>query len=153
MGRAEPDPVPGGLDDAHSRSEIGQHPRAHPCISQGHGAALVSAAGASLGLVGHSAFAAVGLSALLAQSALAFSLVKYAGAAYLIYQGVRTLPSKEGLAVSGQAAPAMLRSVFFQVWRRTCSIPRWRPSFWHFCRRSSRTRTRAARPCNCLLSG
>ena len=53
--------------------------------TQGRGAALVSAAGAILGLVFHSVFAAVGLSALLQQSATAFSVVKYAGAAYLIY--------------------------------------------------------------------
>jgi threonine/homoserine/homoserine lactone efflux protein len=54
-------------------------------IAQGRGAALVSAAGASVGLVVHSTFAAVGLSALLQQSAVAFFVVKYAGAAYLIY--------------------------------------------------------------------
>ena len=132
MGRAEPDPVPGGLDDAHSRSGVGQHPRAHPCISQGHGAALVSAAGASLGLVVHSAFAAVGLSALLAQSALAFSVVKYAGAAYLSYLGIRTLLSKEGLAVSGEAAPAMLRSVFLQGMATNVLNPKVAPFFLAF---------------------
>jgi threonine/homoserine/homoserine lactone efflux protein len=48
-------------------------------VTQGRGAALVSAAGASLGLVVHSIFAAVELSALLAQSAVAFSVIKYVG--------------------------------------------------------------------------
>jgi threonine/homoserine/homoserine lactone efflux protein len=43
----------------------------------------VSAVGAGFELVIHSIFASVGLSALLAQSAVAFSMVKYAGATYL----------------------------------------------------------------------
>ena len=67
-------------------------------VAQGRGAALVSAAGASLGLVVHSVFAVAGLSALLARSALAFSVVKYVGAAYLIYLGVRALLDREGFA-------------------------------------------------------
>ena len=83
-------------------------------ITQGRGAALVSAAGASLGLVVHSVFAAVGLSTLLQQSATAFLVVKYAGAAYLIYLGIRTFLSKDGFVVSREAAPARLGSVFFQ---------------------------------------
>jgi threonine/homoserine/homoserine lactone efflux protein len=73
-------------------------------VAQGRSAALVSAAGASLGLVVHSGFAAVGLSALLAQSAVAFSVVKYIGAAYLIYLGVRALLDREGFAVRGGRA-------------------------------------------------
>jgi threonine/homoserine/homoserine lactone efflux protein len=136
LGRAEPDPVPGGLSYAHSRSGIGQHPRAHPCISQGHGAALVSAADSNLGLVVRSAFAAVGLFALLAQSTLAFSVVKYAGVAYLSYLGIRTLIrtllSKEGLAVSGEAVPAMLRSVFFQGVATNVLNPKVAPFFLAF---------------------
>ena len=84
-------------------------------IAQGRGAALVSAVGASVGLVVHSAFAAVGLSALLQQSATAYSMVKYAGAAYLIYLGIKTLLDRESFAVTGETAPARLGSVFFQA--------------------------------------
>ncbi len=83
-------------------------------ISQGRTAAMVSAAGASVGLVCHSLLAAVGLSTLLAQSALAFAVVKYVGAAYLIYLGVKTLLSRDGFAVSGGAEAIRLRSVFAQ---------------------------------------
>lgn len=43
----------------------------------------------------HIGFAAIGLSALLVKSALAFTMLKYAGAAYLIYLGIRTLLSRE----------------------------------------------------------
>jgi threonine/homoserine/homoserine lactone efflux protein len=84
-------------------------------VAQGRGAALVSAAGASLGLVVHSVFAAVGLSALLAQSALAFSVVKYVGAAYLIYLGVRALLDREGFAPTRGEAPMGLGKVFTQA--------------------------------------
>ena len=84
-------------------------------VAQGRSAALVSAAGASLGLVVHSGFAAVGLSALLAQSAVAFSVVKYVGAAYLIYLGVRALLDRGGFAVQRGEGPIPLRRVFTQA--------------------------------------
>jgi hypothetical protein len=69
-------------------------------VAQGRRAALVSACGVCSGLAVHTSFAAIGLSALLARSAVAFSVVKYAGAAYLIYLGIKTLSSKEPLAIS-----------------------------------------------------
>ena len=84
-------------------------------VAQGRGAALVSAVGASLGLVVHSVFAAAGLSALLAQSALAFSVVKYVGAAFLIYLGVRALVDREGFALTRREAPMGLGKVFAQA--------------------------------------
>ena len=83
-------------------------------ISQGRRAAMVSAAGASVGLVCHSLLAAAGLSAILAQSAAAFAVVKYAGAAYLIYLGARALLSREGFSVSGGEGTTRLRNVFAQ---------------------------------------
>ena len=84
-------------------------------VTQGRSAALVSAAGAGLGLVVHSGFAAAGLSALLAQSAVAFSVVKYVGAAYLVYIGVRALLDREGFAVRRGEGPMALRKVFTQA--------------------------------------
>ena len=47
------------------------------------------------GLLFHTTLAALGVSAILASSAMAFTLVKYAGAAYLIYLGINALLSKE----------------------------------------------------------
>ncbi len=63
-------------------------------ISQGKKSGVVSALGIASGAFLHCLFAALGLSILLAKSALAFSFVKYAGAAYLIYLGIKSLRSK-----------------------------------------------------------
>ena len=50
---------------------------------------------------------------MLAQSAVAFSVVKYAGAVYLIYLGVRTCVDREGFAAPSGVALVSPKSVFF----------------------------------------
>lgn len=60
-------------------------------IEQGRRAGLASISGGALGNLVHVAAATLGVSAIVASSALAFSVVKYLGAAYLIYLGLRTL--------------------------------------------------------------
>ncbi len=60
-------------------------------VSDGREAGLAAVAGLTLGNLSHALAATVGLSAVLATSAAAFNTVKYLGAAYLIYVGVRTL--------------------------------------------------------------
>ena len=62
-------------------------------LGRGRRAAVASALGIETGAVVHVLAAALGLSALLARSVLAYSVVKYLGAAYLIYLGVKTLRS------------------------------------------------------------
>ncbi len=66
-------------------------------IDQGRKAGLVSVLGLAFGTLFHVFAAALGLSALLLSSALAFSIVKYLGAAYLIYLGIRRLISQENV--------------------------------------------------------
>ncbi|CAN5522226.1 LysE family translocator [soil metagenome] len=60
-------------------------------LREGRGPAIAAAAGLGVGNFMHAIAAAVGLSALLLSSAIAFSAVKYIGAAYLIYLGIQTL--------------------------------------------------------------
>ncbi len=60
-------------------------------VDQGRRAGLVSVLGIETGTLFHVFAAALGLSAILLSSALAFEIVKYLGAAYLIYIGVRKL--------------------------------------------------------------
>lgn len=69
-------------------------------IGQGRNAGLVSAFGIGVGTLIHAAAATVGLSALLLSSATAFSVVKYLGAAYLVFLGVQRLRSKDAFAAS-----------------------------------------------------
>jgi threonine/homoserine/homoserine lactone efflux protein len=84
-------------------------------VAQGRDVALASAWGMCSGLLFHTTFAALGLSAVLARSAVAFSVVKYAGAAYLIYLGVRALLNKEGFAPSaGEESAARLGRFFLK---------------------------------------
>ena len=64
-------------------------------VSHGRRAGIASVAGITTGTLVHIAAATVGLSALLASSALAFDVVKYLGAAYLIVIGVRRLAGLE----------------------------------------------------------
>ena len=82
-------------------------------VAQGREVALASAWGMCSGLLFHTTLAALGLSAILAQSAMAFSVVKYAGAAYLIYLGVRTFVSQEEFAPSTEEAPTARHRGYF----------------------------------------
>jgi threonine/homoserine/homoserine lactone efflux protein len=84
-------------------------------IAQGRKVALASAWGMCSGLLFHTTLAAVGLSAILARSAGAFSLVKYIGAAYLVYLGIRALLSREEFSPSAEKIfTVKLRNFFLQ---------------------------------------
>lgn len=66
-------------------------------ISQGRLVGIISAAGITCGLFIHTAMAAFGLSAIIATSALLYSIVKYAGAAYLIFLGIQAFLSRNSI--------------------------------------------------------
>lgn len=85
-------------------------------IAQGRRAGLLSSWGLCTGALVHTLGAALGLSAVLSASAHAFNTVKYAGAVYLIYLGVKTFFDKESpLNTEKQdVVPASGRRIFFQ---------------------------------------
>ena len=83
-------------------------------IAQGRNAGVVSALGVHTGVLIHTVAAALGLSALIAASAMAFGIVKYAGAAYLIYIGIQTFLSNPENFQIKSTARAKLRQVYFQ---------------------------------------
>ncbi|HEY6516607.1 MAG TPA: LysE family translocator [Steroidobacteraceae bacterium] len=80
------------------------------CLAQGRRAGILSAVGFNLGGYVHLTAAVLGLSAILATSATAFTVVKWVGAAYLIYLGLSALWSKPGVAIDTDAAVAGRRS-------------------------------------------
>jgi threonine/homoserine/homoserine lactone efflux protein len=82
-------------------------------VGQGRAAGLVSALGLGLGNMFHVVAAALGLSALVASSALAFSTVKYVGAAYLIFIGIKRILEKDDPA-GHERPPKALRRIFGQ---------------------------------------
>lgn len=81
-------------------------------LVQGRRCGLVSVAGVALGNLGNALAASVGLAALFAVSSLAFSVVKYAGALYLVYLGVQMLRSSPGEGPAAVPATASLGRVF-----------------------------------------
>jgi threonine/homoserine/homoserine lactone efflux protein len=83
-------------------------------VDQGRRAGIISVLGIGVGTFFHIAAAALGLSALLLSSALAFDVVKYLGAAYLIYLGIRTLRSREAHVQQVAAGRQSLRRIFSQ---------------------------------------
>jgi threonine/homoserine/homoserine lactone efflux protein len=82
-------------------------------ISQGRAAGLVAALGFAAGITFHTTLAALGVAALLRSSPLAFEAIKLAGAAYLVWIGIKALRS-QGLASAHERAPQPLSMVFRQ---------------------------------------
>ena len=83
-------------------------------VDQGRRVGLVSVSAIEVGNFMHVIAATLGLSALLLSSALAFTFVKYLGAAYLVYFGLRKLITREAAHVTRNSRPQSLRKVFTQ---------------------------------------
>jgi threonine/homoserine/homoserine lactone efflux protein len=81
-------------------------------IAQGAAAGVATAAGVSVGLVGHTVLATLGLGALLRASDWAFVVLKLVGAAYLVYLGVRLLWTHDAQLAMGGGAPRTMRRLF-----------------------------------------
>ncbi|MDB5174314.1 MAG: Lysine exporter protein [Phycisphaerales bacterium] len=85
-------------------------------IAQGRRAGVLSVLGISTGIMVHTTAAALGLSALLASSAAAFSVVRWIGAAYLVYLGLRMLlrPTTGDQPAAGTTPPMSPMGVYRQ---------------------------------------
>jgi len=84
--------------------------------AQGVKAGLVSSLGIMVGCLVHVMAAVIGLSAIIAHSATAFSIIKYIGAAYLVFLGLKSLLNKKesSFAVKGQPVLLSYSKLFMQ---------------------------------------
>src|SRR3954466_171920 len=82
-------------------------------VDKGRRAGLFSALGVATGGSVHVAAATIGLSALIASSAAAFTVVKLVGAAYLIVVGIRRILSRDDEAAV-ETAPSSIRQLYAQ---------------------------------------
>ena len=85
-------------------------------VAQGRAAGFLAAAGINAGAYVHVCASVVGLTAVLAASSFAFTVIKWAGAGYLVWMGYRALTSKgEALKVEGAPTQKLRRrSIFWQ---------------------------------------
>ncbi|QDU32758.1 Homoserine/homoserine lactone efflux protein [Poriferisphaera corsica] len=83
-------------------------------MAQGTKAALAAAFGFATGSLAHTAFAIVGISAILQASAVAFMVIKLVGAGYLIYLGLRALFDKSHFDISGKLEGKQIKQIYKQ---------------------------------------
>ena len=81
-------------------------------LTQGAAAGVATAAGVSLGLLGHTVLATIGLGAILQASEWLFLALKLAGAAYLVYLGVTLIRAKRADLHAGSGAQRSLGRLF-----------------------------------------
>ena len=81
-------------------------------IAQGSAAGVATAAGVSVGLVGHTLLATLGLGAILRTSEWLFVLLKLAGAAYLVYLGIQLLRTRSHQFAGASDGPRSLTRLF-----------------------------------------
>ncbi|MEM8604176.1 MAG: LysE family translocator [Cyanobacteria bacterium P01_H01_bin.121] len=87
-------------------------------IAQGRQAGVVSALGIGSGILVHTVFAAFGLSAIVATSAWAFTVIKLAGAAYLIYLGLQAWLKKSSSQAQAWSTPELNAFGPWQIYRQ-----------------------------------
>lgn len=84
-------------------------------ISESSRSGVVSAFGIAAGSIFHTLAVAFGLSALLMAVPAAYEIIKYTGAAYLVYLGIKMLFKKQSLTVSNDTKKIKMHSVFSQA--------------------------------------
>lgn len=88
-------------------------------LTQGRMAGLAAVLGATAGLVVHTVLAAIGVSALLAASELAFTLLKIVGAGYLIWLAVQAIRNGSSFSLEAVKAP---KQSFQRVWLQALGV-------------------------------
>ena len=83
-------------------------------IAQGTRAGLAAAFGFASGCIFHTILAAVGIAALIRSSPIAFDLVRYAGAAYLVWIGIQALRHRASFSIEAQTDRRALGTIFRQ---------------------------------------
>lgn len=83
-------------------------------IAQGPKAGFAAALGFASGCVFHTVLAAVGIAALIRSSDVAFSLVRYAGAAYLVWIGIQALRHRSSFSIEGAKDRRALAAIYKQ---------------------------------------
>jgi len=83
-------------------------------VSQGRKAGMAAALGFATGCIFHTLAAALGVAALIRSSPLAFDLVRYAGAAYLVWIGVQALRHRAAFALAGDGGGKALAAIYRQ---------------------------------------
>ena len=83
-------------------------------ISQGRKAGIAAALGFASGCIFHTVLAAVGVAALIRSSELAFDLVRYAGAAYLVWIGIQALRHRSDFSIEAASEARALAAIYRQ---------------------------------------
>jgi RhtB (resistance to homoserine/threonine) family protein len=84
-------------------------------IAQGRKAGILSVLGIGTGSLVHTFFAAVGLSIIIAKSPVLFNIIKYAGAAYLFYIGIRMILSKSSMIKLDHPEDEKYKKIYWQA--------------------------------------
>ncbi|MDB5199397.1 MAG: LysE family translocator [Chitinophagaceae bacterium] len=84
-------------------------------IAQGRKAGIMSVLGIGTGSLVHTFFAATGLSVIIAQSPVLFNVIKYAGAAYLFYIGIRMIFSKSSIVKLNRPEDEKYKKIYWQA--------------------------------------
>jgi threonine/homoserine/homoserine lactone efflux protein len=83
-------------------------------IAQGRQAGIAAALGFATGCIFHTLLAALGVAALIRSSPVAFDVVRYAGAAYLVWIGIQALRHASSFSLTGGGESKALRTIFRQ---------------------------------------
>ncbi len=83
-------------------------------IGLGQNAGVITAAGVSVGLLGHTILAALGLGAILQTSVVLFMALKFVGAAYLVYLGIKSFRAPLSSMTLSKGKKVSYRELFFQ---------------------------------------